>query len=111
MRIPRSLAPLLLPLMLAQCGGGGGVLPPFETVPIALSKAQQQAASAAGKPPTRIGICYNTFTTTAAQVRSLAEQACEPGTLPRPVERDFELSNCPLLQPARATFACVAKAP
>jgi len=83
------------------------MLPPYETVPLAATKAEQQAVSAAGTPPTRIGICYNALTTTAEQVRAVAAQSCEPGTVPHPVQRDVSLSNCPLLQPARATFACI----
>lgn len=108
MRLSRSLAALLLPLALARCSG---MLPPYETVPLAATKPEQQAATTAGTPPTRIGVCYNALTTTAAQVRAVAAQSCGPGTVPLAVERDLSLMNCPLLQPARATFACVAKAP
>lgn len=105
MRLSRSLAALLLPLALARCSG---MLPPYETVPVALTKADQQATATTDTPPTRIGICYNALTTTAEQVRAVAVQSCEPGTVPRAEQRDLSLGNCPLLQPARATFVCTA---
>jgi hypothetical protein len=100
MRHLRHAAPLLLLLGLAQCEGD---LPPYETVPPALTSAQQKAA---GTQPTRVAVCYNAMTTTAADVRALAARSCEAGTAPKPVARDLTLNNCPMLQPARATFAC-----
>jgi hypothetical protein len=105
----RLLAPPLLLLALVRCSGD---LPPFETVPASLDKKQQQAiAIAGGTIPTTIGVCYNTFTTTPAQVRAIAAQACGTGTVPHAIERDFQLVNCPVLEPARATFACLPKTP
>jgi hypothetical protein len=100
MRHLRHAAPLLLLLGLAQCAGA---LPPYETVPPALTSAQQRAG---GAQPTRVAICYNAMTTTAAEVRALAARGCEAGTAPKPVAHDLTLNNCPILQPARATFAC-----
>jgi hypothetical protein len=96
----RYAAPLLLLLGLTQCED---TLPPYETVPPALSKAQQKAG---GTPPTRVAVCYNAWTTTAAQVRALAARSCATGTAPKAMARDFTLNSCPMLQPARATFAC-----
>lgn len=97
MRALRRSALLVLWLGLAACSG---TLPPFETVPPALHKGDDAQV-------TRVSVCYNALTTTAEQVRAIASQSCGPDTTPRPVERDFSLRNCPLLQPARATFACV----
>lgn len=105
---PLIALPLLLPA-LAQCGGS--ILPPYQTVPATLTKAQQQSITAGGAVPTQIGICYDALTTNADQVRSLAAQGCGPDTVPRPIDRDFSLTNCPIFQPARATFACMAKTP
>jgi hypothetical protein len=96
----RHAAPLLLLLGLTQCEGA---LPPYETLPLALSSAQQKAG---GTQPTRVAVCYNAMTTTAADVRAVAARVCEAGTAPKPVARDLTLANCPMLQPARATFAC-----
>jgi hypothetical protein len=92
MRLARSAAALLL-LVLTQCGGD--LLPPYETVP----------------PPVRtqgthVAVCYNALTTSAAAVRAVAAASCGADMVPHPVGHDLSLSNCPLLLPARATFAC-----
>jgi hypothetical protein len=100
MRFLRPAVPLFLLVALAQCQG---TLPPYETVPPALSKAQQKQT---GTQPTRVAVCYNAMTTTADEVRTLAARSCEAGTAPKPIARDLTLTNCPILQPARATFAC-----
>jgi hypothetical protein len=100
MRLLRSALPLFLLVALTQCQG---TLPPYETVPPPLSKAQQKEG---GTQPTRVAVCYNAMTTTAAEVRALAARSCEAGTAPKPIARDLTLTNCPMLQPARATFAC-----
>jgi len=107
MRRPLVILALLL-LALTQCG----ILPPYATVPKTLSKAQLEAIkSSDGTVPSQIGVCYDALTTTAEQVRSIAEQTCDPGTVPRAIDRDYSLGNCPLLQPGRVTFACLAKTP
>lgn|SRR5512136_383547 len=97
-RLTRDSLLLLLLASLASCSGW---LPPYETVP---AKAHRGATNTG----TRIGVCYNTLTTTAEQVRVIAMQSCDPGSVPHPVERDLSLDNCPLFQPARATFVCTA---
>jgi hypothetical protein len=99
----RRIVPVLLLLGLTRCGG---VLPPYETVPLAPTKAEQNAGEA---QPTRVAVCYNAWTTTAAEVLAVAARGCDPGTAPKPVVRDLSLGNCPMLQPARATFACIAR--
>jgi hypothetical protein len=100
MRLARFALPLLL-LALTHCS-----LPPFEAVPAPLTPAQQRVAAADGTE-TRVAICYNAFTTTAERVRALAQASCGAGMVVRPMGRDMPLSTCPLLQPERATFACV----
>src|SRR5579863_7104051 len=90
------LCPALLSL--AQCSGW---LPPFETV--------APSASSDGEG-TRVAVCYNALTASPAQLLDIARESCDPGTTPRPVGRDLTLSYCPLLPPARATFACAAAA-
>ena len=57
----------------------------------------------------RVGICYNTMTTTLAEVRDQAQQQCAAGTTAEPVDTDRYLQTCPLLLPARGSFVCVAK--
>lgn len=102
MRLARSAAALLL-LALTQCGSE---LQPFETVPPALTKAEQQAAKSGAASETRVAVCYNVLTTTAAAVRAIAAASCGADLVPHPIGRDLSLANCPLLLPARATFAC-----
>lgn len=104
----RLLLPPLLLLALAQCRGD---LSPYQTTPVTLNKTQQQAIATGSSPPVTIGICYNAITTTAAQVRALAVQGCGTDGVPHAIERDFKLDFCPLLTPARATFACLPKTP
>jgi hypothetical protein len=103
MRSLRSAAPLLLLLALTQCSD---FLPPYETAPPPLTLPEQRAAAASGGD-NRVAVCYNALTTSAARVLALASASCGAGMVPRALGRDFQLSNCPLLQPARATFACV----
>ena len=94
-----ALAALLTGL--AQCGRPASVLPPFETVAPTVKNEPANAAL-------RVSVCYNSFTTTAEQVRAIAADSCGAETTPRPVERDLTLAHCPLLEPLRATFACEA---
>jgi hypothetical protein len=100
MRHLRHAAPFLLLLGITQCEG---TLPPYETIPPALTSAQQKAG---GAQPSRVAVCYNAMTTTAAEVRAVAARSCEAGTEPKPLARDLSLNYCPILQPARATFTC-----
>lgn len=84
---------------LAQCGRPASVLPPFETVAPTVKNEPANAAL-------RVSVCYNSFTTTAEQVRAIAVDSCGAETTPRPLERDLTLAHCPVLEPLRATFAC-----
>jgi hypothetical protein len=83
-------------LSLAQCGGW---LPPFETV---ASPASGDSAA------TRVAVCYNALTASPEQLLDIATASCGPGEPPQRVGHDLTLSYCPLLTPARATFACAA---
>lgn len=98
MRLARSAAALLL-LALTQCGSD--MLPPYETVPPSAPTPRAGAAK-----ETRVAVCYNALTTNAAAVRAIAAASCGADLVPHPIGRDLDLSNCPLLLPARATFAC-----
>jgi hypothetical protein len=92
-----ALAALLTGL--AQCGRPASVLPPFETVAPTVKNEPANAAL-------RVSVCYNSFTTTADQVRAIAADSCGAETTPRPLERDVTLAHCPVLEPLRATFSC-----
>lgn len=102
MMSPRFALPIVLLGTLAACGPA--VLPPFETIPPPVSRAERQAAG--DTPPPRVAICYNTFTTSAPALLALATASCDPGTTPKPLERDLNLNNCPIFEPTRATFVC-----
>ena len=82
-------------LSLTQCG----LLPPFETVP---------PAASGDSGGTRVAVCYNALTASSEQLLGVATASCGPGAPPQPVGRDITLTFCPLLTPARATFACAA---
>jgi hypothetical protein len=68
--------------------------------------AQPRSPQPGAQPGPRVGICYNTLTTSLAQVEAEAQQECGANTLAVPVDTDWYLQACPLLLPARATFAC-----
>jgi hypothetical protein len=80
---------------------GCGALDPYPTAPHALPP------NAAAGP--RVAICYNTLTTTLAEVQAAAQQECSADTLAEPADTDWYLQNCPLFLPARATFVCAAR--
>ena len=66
-------------------------------------------AAQPGQPPgPRVAICYNTLTTTLAEVQQAAQQECPAGSQAESADTDWYLQNCPLLLPARATFSCKA---
>jgi hypothetical protein len=60
-------------------------------------------------PGPRVAICYDTLVSTLDQVQAAAQQECEPNTAATPVRTDWYMQYCPLLLPARATFACSPK--
>ncbi|HUH83363.1 MAG TPA: hypothetical protein VLX85_02070 [Stellaceae bacterium] len=102
MMSPRFVPLFALLVTLAACGTA--VLPPYETIPPPVSRAERKDSGET--PPPRVALCYNTFTTSAHALLALAKESCDPGTTPKPLERDFDLNNCPILEPTRATFAC-----
>jgi hypothetical protein len=80
---------------------GCTALDPFPTAP----RAAQSGAPAGP----RVAICYNTLSTSLAEVQAEAQQECSANTVASPVDTDWYMQNCPLLLPARATFVCTAK--
>ncbi|MGE0258820.1 MAG: hypothetical protein AB7H71_16060 [Alphaproteobacteria bacterium] len=93
-RAGASLA-LLVAMALAGCGRAFG---PYSTYP-ALATPGQPAG-------TRVAICYSALTTTRDAAQAEAQKECPAGTTAEPVDTDYFLQYCPLLLPARATFAC-----
>lgn len=88
----------VLALLGAASLAGCGALEPFPTV----------TAGAAPDPPgsRQVAICYNSFTTSLAELRVQAQQECGAGATARPADTDWYMQYCPLLLPARAVFAC-----
>jgi hypothetical protein len=80
---------------------GCGALSPYPTVPI--------PARLGAPTGQRVAICYNTLTTSLADVQRNAQQECPADTIVEPDDTDYQLQNCPLLLPGRATFLCKSK--
>ena len=80
---------------------GCGALDPYPTAALPVP-----SGGAAGP---RVAICYNTLTTTLAEIRAQAQQECAANTVAEPADTDWYLQHCPLLLPARATFVCTAR--
>ena len=94
----RSVAMIILFLALSACGLDS--LAPSEAVPAAAPKRDARQ---------HVAFCYTSETTTPRQLQDLARAACGAGFAPRFVASEYSLSACPLLQPARVTFACERK--
>jgi len=88
-------------LIAAASLAGCSALDPYPAPPL---PAPQGAAAAP-----RVAICYNRLTTSLPEIQAQAQQECSPGTVAEPVDTDWYLQNCPLLLPARATFACAKR--
>jgi hypothetical protein len=82
--------------------GGCSALTPFATSPLPVPKGVTE-------PGPRVAICYNGMKTSQEQVQLLAEAECDSGSVAEPVDTDYRLDNCPLVEPARATFVCKPK--
>jgi hypothetical protein len=96
-RLAVALASGLLAVTLVACGA----LDPYPAAP--------HTAPAGAPPGQRVAICYNTLTTTLAEVQTQAQQECPADTAAEPAGTDWYLQSCPLLLPARATFTCKPK--
>ena len=95
------LAFAALALLGAAMLPGCGALDPYPTTPRVVQPGQP--------PGARVAICYNTLTSTLAEVQSEAQRECAAETIAAPADTDWYLQNCPLLLPARATFVCTPK--
>jgi hypothetical protein len=95
----RATAMLALLLAAAASLVGCGSLDAFPTAP-------QPAKVGKPAPLPRVAICYNGLASSRAEAQAQAQLQCAKGTLAEPVATDYWLQYCPLLLPARATFAC-----
>ena len=91
----RTGAVLLVIVLLAGCGNDA--LAPVEARP-------RPAPRGDDRP--RVAFCYNQSTTNPRKLAALAHDACGAGFTPRFIADGPNLGACPLLSPARVTFAC-----
>lgn len=68
---------------------------------------QPAEAKKGGPEGERVAICYDRLASSPAQVQKSAQAQCPPATRAALLDTDYHLDYCPLLLPARATFACV----
>jgi hypothetical protein len=102
---------LAVALLAATLLGSCGELAPYPTAPRPLPVKLGASSPLPQKTPaaSRVGICYNTLTTTLAEVREQAQRECPANTVAEQTDTDWYLENCPLLLPARGTFACTRR--
>ncbi len=98
----RLLAAALASLATLACVAGCSALDPFPTLPQPAKPAKPGQPAA----PARVAICYDRLATSRAEAKAEAQQQCPKGTTADPVATDYRLDYCPVLLPARATFAC-----
>jgi len=96
----RSWRILLAAAILAA--GGCSALTPLATTPLPVPKGVTE-------PGPRVAICYNGMKTSQEQVQQLAQAECDSGSVAEAADTDYRLDNCPLVEPARATFVCRPK--
>ena len=94
----RRVAGIAAALALAGCSG----LQPYATLPATAEPGEPQDEQ-------RVAICYDRLVSSLDEVQKAAQQECAEGTLATPVRTDWRLEHCPVLLPARATFACAPK--
>jgi len=95
----RHAAIPVLALAFLAAGCGEGILPPFDTEP-------KRPRAGVHEDFDRVGVCYNSETSTPDEVLEVARHNCGAGTRPWLIVQDTHLT-CPLLIPTRATFACL----
>jgi hypothetical protein len=88
-------------LLGATALGGCNLLDPFPT-----TARGAQPGQPAGE---RVAVCYNSMTTTLAEVREQAQRECAANSVAEPVDTDWYMQTCPILLPARASFVCLSK--
>jgi len=81
---------------------GCSALDPYSTLPASAYPGEVEQG-------TRVAVCYDTLVSSLDEVRAVAQQECTPDTVAIPVRTDWYMQYCPLLLPARATFACSTK--
>jgi hypothetical protein len=93
-----SPARIAAALALAGCSA----LQPYPTLPASARSGEAEQGQ-------RVAICYDTLVSSLDEVQRAAQQECAPDTVATPLRTDWYKQHCPLLLPARATFACAPK--
>ena len=91
----RPVPVILLAIALAGCTGEA--LAPVEARPLPAPRGDERP---------RVAFCYNQSTTSPKKLMALAQTGCGAGFTPRFVADGPNLGACPVLSPARVTFAC-----
>lgn len=120
----QTVTPGVKPPPQAQASSALPVFGPATTVSNAAMAAEEEPPSGAAEAPAQgalpagpaaagpattpvhpLAVCYNRWTASAEQVRSIAESACPGGAL-RFVGQGWNLDVCPVFTPVRAVFTC-----
>ena len=96
----RGLRTLLLAATLSGCTA----LNPFATSPPPLEPGVIE-------PDPRVAVCYNPAKTPPEKVQELAQAQCLGESIAQQTGTDYQLQDCPVLTPERATFVCRSKSP
>lgn len=89
---------LCVPLLAATAAGCSGFTP-FPAAPPALGFGEKD-------PGTRVSICYNGLKSEPEEIQRLGQAECPANTAAEPIGTDYQMDDCPVMTPARATFLC-----
>ena len=81
---------------------GCSQLQPYATYPRAAGAGEVDAAP-------RVAVCRDPFVSSLDDAQRVAQEECAVNTIATYSSTDWNLQNCPLLLPARATFVCAPK--
>jgi hypothetical protein len=84
---------------LAGCSAPAGPLGPYVAYPLQPATGDKDAGP-------RVAICYDGSANALPTAQKAAQDECGPSTLANLIDTDSRLYYCPLLLPARASFAC-----
>jgi hypothetical protein len=96
MRFPHAL-----PWAVAALAGCSQ-LQPYATYPRAARAGEVDAGA-------RVAVCRDPLVSSLDDAQRTAQEECSANTIATYSSTDWNLQNCPLLLPARATFVCTSK--
>jgi hypothetical protein len=98
----RIACPYVLAIAGLMALTGCSALAPFPTYPRMAGPGEEATAL-------RVAMCYDALVSSLDEVQAAAQQECPANTTAAYFDTDWRLEFCPLLLPARATFACAPK--